>query len=52
MKVYSSFLPIERYEYHILSKEKYKNIPITIWNDKFPTQENTLSEKSINFNMG
>ena len=48
MKVYSSFLPIERYEYHILNKEKYKNIPITIWNDKFPTNVRQLSENPIN----
>ena len=48
MKVYSSFLPIERYEYHILSKEKYKDIPITIWNDKFPNNVKQLEENPIN----
>ena len=35
MKVYSNYLPIERYEQFILSKKKYKNIPITIFNDYF-----------------
>ena len=27
MKVYSNYLPIERYEKFILSKDKFKNIP-------------------------
>ena len=48
MKVYSSFLPIERYEYHILSKKKYENIPITIWNDKFPNNYKEYEENPIN----
>lgn len=49
MKVYSSFLPIERYEQFILSKEKYKDIPITIFNDYF-TKNNwkELNENPIN----
>ena len=49
MKVYSSFLPIERYEQFILSKEKYKDIPITIFNDYF-TKNNwkELKENPIN----
>tara|TARA_R110001599_G_scaffold5950_1_gene29493 strand:- start:656 stop:1567 length:912 start_codon:yes stop_codon:yes gene_type:complete len=49
MKVYSSFLPIERYNKFILSKEKYKNIPITIFNDYF-TKNNwdELTENPIN----
>ena len=49
MKVYSSFLPIERYEQFILSKEKYKDTPITIFNDYF-TKNNwkELKENPIN----
>lgn len=49
MKVYSSFLPIERYEYHILSKDKYKDIPITIFNDYFTKKQwQELDENPIN----
>ena len=49
MKVYSNYLPIERYEQFILSKKKYKNIPITIFNDYF-TKDNwkELSDNPIN----
>ena len=49
MKVYSSFLPIERYNQFILSKEKYKNIPITIFNDYFTKNDwKELEENPIN----
>ena len=39
MKVYSNYLPIERYEKFILSKDKFKDLPITIFNDYF-TKDN------------
>ena len=49
MKVYSSFLPIERYEKFILSKKKYKNIPITIFNDYFTKNDwAELNDNPIN----
>ena len=49
MKVYSNYLPIERYEKFILSQKKYKDIPITIFNDYF-TKDNwkELEENPIN----
>ena len=49
MKVYSNYLPIERYEQFILSKKKYKNIPITIFNDYFTKDHwKELKENPIN----
>ena len=49
MKVYSNYLPIERYEQFILSKKKYKNIPITIFNDYFTKNSwEELKENPIN----
>ena len=49
MKVYSNYLPIERYEKFILSKDKFKDLPITIFNDYF-TKDNwkELGENPIN----
>ena len=51
MKVYSSYLPYERYKNNILDKEKYNNIPITIFNDFFEGSlhnEKELEENPIN----
>ena len=49
MKVYSNYLPIERYEKFILNKDKFKDLPITIFNDYF-TKDNwkELGENPIN----
>ena len=47
MKIYSNYLPIERYNFFIGNKEKYKNIPITIFNDKVPNIDE-LKENPIN----
>tara|TARA_B110000967_G_C18902041_1_gene576676 strand:- start:10507 stop:11406 length:900 start_codon:yes stop_codon:yes gene_type:complete len=49
MKVYSSFLPIERYEKFILSNKRFEKIPITIFNDYFTKDNwNELNENKIN----
>jgi|TARA_R110002073_G_scaffold223993_3_gene384208 hypothetical protein len=49
MKIYSNYLPIERYEKFILSQDRFKNLPITIFNDYF-TKNNwkELEENPIN----
>lgn len=47
MKVYSNCLPIERYKFHLDLEKKYKNIPITIFNDFAPIKGELL-ENPIN----
>lgn len=47
MKVFSNFLPIERYDGLIGNLEKYKNKSITIFNDYIPQYQNELSDINI-----
>lgn len=47
MKVYSNCLPIERYNFHLDIEGKYKNIPISIFND-FAPLGTQLFENPIN----
>lgn len=47
MKIYSNCLPIERYNFHIDLEGKYKNTPITIFND-FAPLGTQLFENPIN----
>lgn len=47
MKVFSNFLPIERYDGLIGNLEKYKNKSITIFNDYIPQHQNELSDINI-----
>jgi hypothetical protein len=43
MKIYSSYLPIERYEREIGSIERFKDKPISIFNDYVPRDPNEFS---------
>ena len=47
MKIYSSYLPIERYEREIGCLEKYKDKPITIFNDYVPKNRDELSDVNL-----
>lgn len=47
MKIFANYLPQDRYDYHIGSLEKYKNTPITIFNDYVP-KEGQLSLNPVN----
>lgn len=47
MKIYSNYLPIERYEREIGCLEKYKDKPITIFNDYMPQDKDELSKVNI-----
>ena len=43
MKIYSSYLPIERYEREIGSIERFKDKPISIFNDYVPRDPDNFS---------
>lgn len=42
MKIYSNYLPIERYDYFIGDNPKYKSFPATIFNDYVPLKGELL----------
>lgn len=47
MKLYSSYLPIERYERELGCLEKYKNKSITIFNDYVPRDASEYSDVNL-----
>jgi predicted nucleotidyltransferase len=47
MKLYSSYLPIERYERELGCLEKYKNKSITLFNDYVPRDESEYSDVNL-----